>query len=64
MSDLKDIFEEATFYFCRLILLHPPRPLSLRRKGVPGEQREERKNDEGRDTKGVINAGGGGFGAK
>jgi hypothetical protein len=37
---------------------YPPPPLSLRRKGVHYEQREERKNDEERDKKGVMIAGG------
>ena len=54
---VKDILEEATFSFCRLALL-PPLPRSLRRKGVHYEQREERKNYEERDKKGVMIAGG------
>ncbi len=51
-------FEEATFYFCRLILLHPtPPPTAFIGRGVPDEHIEERKNDEERDAKGVMKAG-------
>jgi hypothetical protein len=60
MLGLKDIMEVATFSFSRLAFLPiPPPPLSLRRKGVHYEQREERKNYEERDKKGVMIAGGG-----
>jgi hypothetical protein len=60
MLGLKDIMEVATFSFSRLAFLPipPPPPLSLRRKGVHYEQREERKNYEERDKKGVMIAGG------
>ncbi len=56
MLGLKDILEEATFFSLVLFCSIPP-PLSLRRKGVLDEQREERKNDEVRYTKGVMIAG-------